>query len=151
MPKIEKQTNAKKQRNDLPTRAKGGLFTMVGLVLTVGVCTWSLANARFIRSAGRAPGIVTRLNAGGSHPEISFTAKSGEVIDYPQGGMIWGYRAGQHVFVLYDLRDPSDSPCLDTIPALWFDQGMLLLLGIVFVSIGSYLAFGPKEEARKDA
>ncbi len=148
MPKASKQP---KQRNDLPTRAKGGLFTMVGLVLTVGVCAWSLANARFIRSAGRAPGVVTRLNAGSSHPEISFTAKSGEVIDYPQGGLIWGYRPGQHVFVLYNPHNPSDSPCLDTIPALWFDQGMLLLLGVVFLSIGSYLMFGPKEDAKEDA
>ena len=139
--------NTNKPRNDLPTRAKGGLFAVVGLGLTVGVCAWSFANARFIQSAGRAPGVVTRLNAGGSHPEISFTAKSGEVVDYPQGGMIWGYRPGRHVFVLYNPRNPSDSPCLDTIPALWFDQGMLLLLGLVFLSIGSYLAFGPKESA----
>ena len=138
--------NAKKPRNDLLTRLKGGVFAVVGLGLTVGVCAWSVSSLHFIRCAARAPGIVTKLNAGGSHPEVSFTAASGEVVDYPQGGMILGYHAGQPVTVLYDPHHPRDSPCLDTIPALWFDQGMLLLMGIVFLSIGLHLAFGPKED-----
>ena len=135
-----------KPRNDLSTRLKGGVFTVAGLGLTIGGCAWCLSTANFIRSASQAPGIVTRLNAGGSHPEISFTAASGQVVDYPQGGMIWGYRTGQPVSILYNPRDPSDSPCLNTIPALWFFQGMTLLLGLIFSSTGLYLAFGPKEE-----
>ena len=135
-----------KPRNDLLTRLKGGVFAVVGLCLTIGVCAWSVSNLHFIRTAARAPGIVTRLNAGGAHPEISFTAASGQVVDYPQGGMIGWYRTGQHVWVLYNRRDPGDSPCLDTIPALWFDGGMLLLMGLVFLSMGLFLAFGPKEE-----
>ena len=114
--------------------------------MTAGVCLWCISNLHFIQTAARAPGIVTKLNAGGSHPEVSFTAASGEVVDYPQGGMISGYHTGQHVTVLYNPRDPSDSPCLDTIPALWFDQGMLLLMGLAFLIIGLYLVFGPKEE-----
>ncbi len=135
-----------KPHNNVPTQLKGGVFAVVGLGLILGVCAWCVSNEHFIRTAARAPGIVTKLNAGGSHPEISFTAASGEVVDYPQGGMILGYHAGQHVTVLYNPRDPSGSPCLDTIPALWFDQGMLLLMGLVFSSIGLSLVFGPKEE-----
>lgn len=137
---------AAKQRNDLPTRLKGGLFAVIGLGLMIGVIAWCVSTARFIRTAARAPGVVTHLNAGGAHPEIKFTAASGKVVDYPQGGMIWGYHRGERVRVLYDPHRPSDSPVLDTIPALWFDQGMMLLLGLVFLSIGLWTAFGPKDD-----
>lgn len=138
---------AKKERNDLPTRLKGGLFAVVGLGLIIGVIAWCVSTANFIRSAARAPGVVTRLNAGGSHPEIQFTVASGEVVTYPQGGIIWGYHTGERVWVLYDPRSPNSDPTLDTIPALWFDQGMMLLMGLVFLSIGLWTAFGPKEDS----
>ncbi len=140
-------TEAKKERNNLPTRLKGELFAVVGLGLIIGVIAWCVSTAHFVRSAARAPGVVTRLNAGGTHPEIQFTAASGKVVDYPQGGMIWGYHTGERVRVLYDPRCPSDSPSLDTLPALWLGQGMVLLLGIVFCGSGLGLAFGPKEDS----
>lgn len=91
---------------------------------------------RFVQAASRAPGVVSRLNAGGSHPEIRFPAASGEVVDYPQGGMIGGYHLGDRVSVLYDPRRPSDGPCVDAPGALWLNTGMLFGLGAVFTGVG---------------
>ena len=133
-------------RNDLPTRLKGGLFAVVGLGVMCGAGAGAVSTHNFVRSAAHAPGIVTRLNAGGSHPEIRFTAALGRIVSYPQGGMISGYHPGERVSVLYDPRDPSDSPCLDAFGTLWLGWIMLALLGTVFVSTGSLAVFGRKEE-----
>lgn len=139
-----------KQRFGLGTRLKGGVFAVVRLGLTVGVLVWAASTVRFVRTAAHAPSVVSRLNAGGAHPEIVFTAASGQIVSYPQGGMIADYRAGQRVGVLYNPRRPSESPCLNTWPALWLDKVMLLLMGLLFCGIGGWLALG-REEAEPPA
>ena len=135
-----------KQRYDLGTRLKGGVFAVVGLGLAIGVVAWTVSTAQFIKTAGHAPGIVSKLNAGGSHPEIVFTAASGQVVSYPQGGMIGGYKTGQHVSVLYNPHNPRLDPCLDTWAALWLDKLMLLGMGLVFLCIGGWQIFGFEEK-----
>ena len=133
-----------KQPNDLPARLVGGFFALIGLGLLLGAFSDLSSTRHFLRSAARVPGVVSRLNAGGSHPQIQFTAASGEVVGYPQGGMIWGYRAGDRVTVLYDPRQPDSDPHLDTPGVLWFDTGMLFLLGGVFTGIGLSRALGSR-------
>ena len=67
-----------------------------------------------------------------AHPEVRFTTATNQVIDYPQGGMIWGYRVGDQVTVLYDPNDPAQ-PIINTRGALWGFTAMNFLLGAVFV------------------
>jgi hypothetical protein len=72
---------------------------------------------------------------GGSHPEIQFSLPSGEKVSFPQSGLIGGYRKDQHVEVLFDLRNPSGSACVNSITALMgggaFAFGFVVIGGIL--------------------
>ena len=80
---------------------------LVGLSLLVIAGYMAYWRYEFLPQAQRAPGVVTKLNAGGSHPEIEFTSADNQVISYAQGGMISGYEVGQPVQVLYLAEDPE--------------------------------------------
>jgi hypothetical protein len=62
---------------------------------------------------------VAKLNAAGSHPEIVFTAFSGQQVHYPQGGLVWGWRVGDTVPVRYDPANPERDPCVEKVTAIW--------------------------------
>lgn len=111
-------------------------FLVIGAGLLVAAVVTGLALRGFIAQAVSAPGEVIRLNAGGSHPEIEFTAASGEKISYPQGGLIFGYRPGQKVRVLYGPENPRGTARVDAFGALWFAPLMLLGLGVALVIAG---------------
>lgn len=134
------------KKPDVIDQLKGGVFAVVGLGVIIGAGFGAVSTHRFVQTAARAPGVVTGLNAGGSHPQVQFTASSGQVVSYPQDGMISGYRTGQRVSILYDPHDPSGSPCLDVFSALWMDWIMLFGLGTVFVCAGMSLMFGKSKE-----
>ncbi len=89
----------------------------------------------FNRRALHARGTVIRLNAGGSHPEIQFKTRSGQTIEYPQGGMIAGYVPGQQVPVLYDPDRPQ-SVTLNTFGAQWGFTVVTFVMGLVFTAAG---------------
>jgi hypothetical protein len=87
-----------------------------------------------------ADGVVTSLNAGGSHPEIEFTTATGETVSYPQGGMIFGYQPGDRVRVLYLPSAPRETATLDAFGAryswacfLGAAGCMPLVLGVVML------------------
>lgn len=134
------------QKPNWGDRLKGGVFAVAGLGVMTGAAFGTVSTHTFVLSAAHAPGVVTQLNAGGSHPEIQFTAASGQVVRYPQGGMISGYRPGEKVSVLYHPSRPNDGPSLDTFGALWGMWIMLFVMGAVFVGAGSLLMLGKAEE-----
>lgn len=107
------------------------------LLLTIAAMIAGRTRA-FLRSAVVVPGVVSALNAGGSHPQIDFTTPNGTRVSYPQGGLIFGYRPGQSVRVLFDPRDPEGTARLDAFGALWFDTVALSVLGLVFLVVGVY-------------
>jgi Protein of unknown function (DUF3592) len=111
----------------------GGLaFACVGLLLLC-LAAWSASATRsFIRTATSAEGQVVALNAGGSHPQIRFTTPAGQVISYPQGGLIFGYRSGDVVRVLFDAGDPAGTATIDSAGALWFRALLFCGLGALF-------------------
>ncbi|KIH82735.1 hypothetical protein UCMB321_3512 [Pseudomonas batumici] len=76
------------------------------------------------------------MNAGGSHPEIAFTTRSGEKISYPQGGIIFGYQQNQPVRVYYLPEQPAGSAVVDDPGALWGPSGLLGCLGLMFTFVG---------------
>ncbi len=125
---------------------KALVFTLVGVGLMAGDLYWAAATRRFVAHAASAPGSVVRLNAGGAHPEVRFTTTAGKVIEYPQGGMIWGYRVGDKVEVLYDPQDPAD-PVINTVGALWGFTLMNFLMGAVFVGAAALLWRSPDQDA----
>ena len=68
--------------------------------------------------AASAPGLVVKLDAGGVHPEIRFTTAAGQVVECPQGGMIWGYQVGDRVELLYEPANPFSSAVINRPGAL---------------------------------
>ena len=119
------------------------VFTVVGLGLMAGTLFTVAGTRRFVAGARTAPGEVVRLNAGGAHPQVRFVTAEGETVEYPQGGMIWGYRRGDRVTVLYDPRHPSDGPTLDTAGALWGFEATTFLMGAVFVVLAQLAWWRP--------
>ena len=115
-------------------RAFKAIVFAFGGVVMMAVAIYSTVSTRaFVARAHRASGEVTRLNAGGSHPEVRFTTDDGQTVEYPQNGMIGGYRPGDHVTVLYDPLAPTMDPTVDTAGALWGFTAMDGLMGVVFV------------------
>jgi hypothetical protein len=124
-------------------RIGGIVFVLVGLTLLGLAVYTALGTVAFLRSASRANGTVSALNAGGSHPQITFQTESGKPISYPQGGLIFGYQPGDAVTVLYAAENPAGSATIDAIGALWAKViwmgglGTAMLLGGVFAARGS--------------
>lgn len=114
---------------------RGLLILLVGAGALAGAAWLAVEQGRFLKVAQRAPGEVVALNAGGSHPQIRFEGSTGEAISYPQGGLIWGYREGMQVEVLYDPADPRRSAVVDDPGAIW---GMSIFAG----GIGAGLFLG---------
>ena len=112
---------------------KALVFALAGLVM-LRVAVYCVVSTRdFLARAHVAEGEVVRLNAGGSHPEVRFVTDKGQEVEYPQGGMIGGYHAGDHVTVLYDPENPAMSPVLNTFGALWGFNITDFLMGAVFL------------------
>ena len=90
----------------------------------------------FLASSEIAPGVVTRLLAGPSHPEIAFTPRGGPAVDFPQGGWVGGYKPGQSVTVRYDQSRPRATAQVDTWGALWGVTSLLTILGLAALGAG---------------
>ncbi len=114
---------------------KSIVFTLVGVGLMISAVCWAVSTRRFVAHAASAPGVVVKLNAGGAHPEVRFTTAAGQTVEYPQGGMIWGYRVEDRVKVLYLPQDPMADPVINTPGALWGFMAMDFLMGAAFVVI----------------
>lgn len=74
--------------NDTPSRIGtillGLLFALIGIGLLGIAVNLTLDRRDFLARAQTADGIVSRLNAGGSHPEIAFTTGKGEKFPTPR-------------------------------------------------------------------
>jgi hypothetical protein len=112
------------------------LLAIVGVGFLIAAVCAGISTRDFIRTSARADGVVTRLNHGGSHPEIEFVTAAGQKISYAQGGLIAGYYSGQKVRVLYRTNSPQLSPCVDTWGALWTWSIFSSVFGVVFTVSG---------------
>ncbi len=119
---------------------KGLVFAAIGVTLLIAAMIAMVGVQRFRDTAASADGVVERLNAGGSHPQIRFTTDSGASISYAQGGLIFGYRPGDPVRVMYRPDRPQATARLDSIGAMWAMPLLLGLLGSGF-AIGGLLHF----------
>lgn len=114
---------------------RGLLILVVGATALSGAIWLAVEQWHFLEIAQRAPGEVVALNAGGSHPQIRFSGPDGQAISYPEGGLIWGYREGMQVEVLYDPADPKHSAVIN-------DRGAIWGMSIMFGGIGGTLLLG---------
>jgi hypothetical protein len=118
----------------------------IGLIVVSGVA--AAAKRGFVKSATASEGVVVRLNAGGSHPEIEFTTAAGRKVSYPQGGFIFGYRPGQKVRVLYLADAPAQTASVDAFGALWFVPVLLTVIGLFLIIAGASSRFEITPSAR---
>ena len=109
-----------------PPLLRAVVFLVAGVVLLAAAAMTARGAVQFLQASQTAPGVVTRLLAGGGHPEIGFTTRDGRPVTFPQGGLIGGYRMGQSVRVRYLSANPTGSACVDRWPAIW---GWTILLG----------------------
>ena len=116
----------------------------VGAGLLLAAAVTAISVRTFRKAASEAEGLVVHLNAGGSHPQIEFTAASGEKVSVPQAGFIWGLHTGDKVHVLYDQARPAASARLDAVGNLWFLPLLLSFIGAAFVVTGLSLASGAR-------
>jgi hypothetical protein len=107
-----------------------------GLVLIGAAAVQGYRTNRFVEHASASRGKVSRLIAGGSHPEISFQTASGETIEYAQGGLIFGFSQGQAVDVLYEPADAKGTATIRSFGALWGETGLLTFLGLAVLAWG---------------
>ena len=108
------------------------IFGIIGIIIVIAASIWGFANWRFISGSETAKGTVIKLNAGGSHPEIKFTTKDGKEIEYPQGGLIFGYSVGEEVEVYYDPQNPRNC-VINAFGALRGFPLLAFILGVCFV------------------
>jgi hypothetical protein len=115
---------------------------LLGFAARNAVTTYS-----FVRRAVRADGTVIALNAGGAHPQIRFITPDEQVISYAQGGLIFGYKPGDAVRVLFDAMDPGGTATIDAFGAVWFNTLLLGVLGTIVISTGlsNVISFGPRQ------
>lgn len=118
----------------------GGGFLVAALM--TGWTQW-----QFLQRAETGAGSVVKLNAGGAHPQIRFTTRAGEVLEYPQGGMIFGYEVDEAVKVLYDPGNPRDA-VVENFGAIWSTPGFLVMLGLGFC-LGGLSARRQRKETSK--
>jgi Protein of unknown function (DUF3592) len=120
-------------KNDIHLkRFKAVVFRFIGIFLFVASIVWGVSIWRFSTGAASADGVVIKLNAGGSHPQIQFTTADNKVIEYPQGGLISGYKIGDKVRVLYDKNNPSRAE-IDSFGALWGFTVIFIFMSILFI------------------
>jgi hypothetical protein len=118
------------------------LFALIGMMALVVAVRAASATREFVRTAARAEGVVTALNAGGSHPEIQFVDDSGKEFSYPQGGLIFGFRPGDKVPVLYVPDNPAGTATICAIGPVRFTTVIAGSLATIFILTGAAILRG---------
>ncbi len=114
------------------------IIVFVGVVLLAASAWTAFSTWRWLQRSVAAPGHVSRLNAGGSHPEIELVTATGPKVSFPQGGLVAAWRVGDDVPVRYDPAAPTEDPSIDRVAAIWTVPLAALFAG--FVTIASALA-----------
>ncbi|MBC7792429.1 MAG: DUF3592 domain-containing protein [Clostridia bacterium] len=115
------------------SKLKGGIFLLAAVTLIGVAMAMFVGRVGFLRTASRSAGVVSKLNAGGSHPQIDFDF-DGVRYSYPQGGMTSSYKVGDLVTVLYDRDNPRMTAVIDTFGVLWLGHILLAVMGSVFLA-----------------
>lgn len=115
---------------------KGISAIVIGVGLLVAAAISAQSTREFLRTSIVVPGLVVKLNAGGYHPEIQFTTKTGQQISYPQGGIVTKVELGQRVEVRYQADDPDGSATMNVFAAIWDSTIVFAFMGVVAIMCG---------------
>lgn len=109
---------------------------LIGIGFIVAAIISAHFTHEFLRASIVASGHVVRLNAGGYHPQIEFMTKAGELISYPQGGLITKMIVGEQIDVRYLPDSPMHSATIDTFVAIWDMTIVFSFLGVFATTCG---------------
>lgn len=115
---------------------KAVLFLLVGAGLMIAAIATTFNTLDFLQTSLVAPGHVTELNHGGSHPEVAITTRSGERVSYPQNGLIFGLKPGDEVQVRYLPDSPRTSARADLVGSIWGWSIVTGLIGFIALVVG---------------
>ena len=123
----------------LPLTSAGGILFGGGLY--VGV-----REARFLRTASPATGIVTKITEYKSskstnyYPNVRFQTPGGEALTFRATGLVGGYAVGDQVGVLYDPDNPSRAS-IDSFGSLWGVPLLMVTVGTAALVVGGRMAY----------
>jgi hypothetical protein len=124
------------------------IITLVlGAALLLAALFSAFSTRTFLESSVVVPGKVIALNAGGSHPQITFVTRQGETVSYPQGGFVYGMTVGESVSVRYEEGRPRTSARVDTLGSIW--STTLALAAIGGIAILTALSHRPWRRRRR--
>jgi len=123
-----------------PGRVGALVLALAGLAVHAASLYGAIERHAFVHTATRVEGVVSGLNAGGSHPQITITV-DGRALSFPQGGLIFGYRTGDKVKVLFDPADPAGTGVVDAVGTIWFAPLMLGGIGLLLLAaaVGTWM------------
>ncbi len=110
------------------------LSASLGIIIIIIAIGWGIKTYQFVKYGIQVKGTVVRLNAGGSHPQIKFTTQDGKEIEFPQGGLIFGYKVGDDVDVLYNLQNPQDA-AVNSFGVFWGFPLLFFAIGFIFILV----------------
>lgn len=116
------------------TQIKNMLSASLGIIIIIIAIGWGIKTYQFVKYGIQVKGTVVRLNAGGSHPQIKFTTQDGKEIEFPQGGLIFGYKVGDDVDVLYNLQNPQDA-AVNSFGVFWGFPLLFFAIGFIFILV----------------
>lgn len=125
------------------------VLTVVWLACIYGLIASIQSTRQFLDAAVKAPGVVVALRAGGSHPTVEYTNTRGERISYPQNGLIFGFRVGDKVTVLYLKESDNPQQTIDRFGAVWTDSIGFAWMVVMFPLIVAGKLIGSKLKNRK--
>lgn len=108
------------------------IFLVVGVLITIGSFLWINDSYQFTKISTVAIGQVIDTNYGGSHPGVSFITADNQKVMYYQDGLVFGYKMGERIEVIYDPKTPAHVS-VNTFGALYGFPVLGTLLGLAFI------------------
>ncbi|CAN0627437.1 conserved protein of unknown function [Burkholderia multivorans] len=90
----------------------------IGITLSIITTYCIILKIEFLMSSELTTGEVVKLEFGGHHPEIKFSASNGQHYKVSIGSR-WSVAAGQTVEIRYAPNDPKMSATLNTLLDIW--------------------------------
>ncbi|VWB54630.1 hypothetical protein BLA23254_02498 [Burkholderia lata] len=115
---------------------KGISAIAIGVSLLIASAINAQSTREFLKTSILVPGFVVKLDAGGYHPEIQFTTRTGQQISYRQGGIVTKVELGQRVEVRYQADDPDGSATMNVFAAIWDSTIVFTSIGVVAIVCG---------------
>lgn len=91
----------------------------IGIALSVITAYCIISKIEFLMASELTTGKVVKLEFGGHHPEIEFSAKNGKNYKVSASSR-WSVAVGQTVEIRYTTQDPKMSATLNTVLDIWY-------------------------------